>query len=37
MLHIWRENGAFRFYNATRGGKLEAFERVDLDEVLGGN
>lgn len=28
-----RENG-FRIYNATRGGYLEAFERVDLDEVL---
>lgn len=24
----------FTVYNATRGGKLEAFERVDLDEVL---
>lgn len=23
--------------NATRGGKLEAFERVDVDELLGGN
>ena len=25
-----------KIYNATRGGKLEVFERVDLDEVLGG-
>jgi hypothetical protein len=25
------------FYNAIRGGKLEFFERVDLDEVLSGN
>jgi hypothetical protein len=24
----------FTVYNATRGGKLEAFERVNLDEVL---
>lgn len=24
----------FEIYNATRGGKLEAFDRVDLDEVL---
>jgi hypothetical protein len=23
-----------KIYNATRGGKLEVFERVDLDEVL---
>ena len=23
-----------RIYNATRGGKLEVFERVDLDETL---
>lgn len=23
-------------YNATRGGKLEVFERVDLDEIIGG-
>ncbi len=28
-----REHG-FRIYNATRGGKLEAFERVDLDSIL---
>ena len=26
----------FNIYNATRGGKLEAFERVDLDHVLAG-
>lgn len=24
----------FRIYNATRGGKLEAFERVELDEIF---
>jgi Pyruvate/2-oxoacid:ferredoxin oxidoreductase delta subunit len=24
----------FRIYNATRGGKLEAFERVDFDNIL---
>lgn len=29
-----RENG-FRIYNATRGGFLEAFERVNLDDLLG--
>ncbi|MDO4276030.1 MAG: DUF115 domain-containing protein [Eubacteriales bacterium] len=28
-----REHG-FRIYNATRGGFLEKFERVDLDEIL---
>lgn len=28
-----REHG-FRIYNATRGGHLEVFERVDLDELL---
>ena len=28
------ENG-FRIYNATRGGFLEKFERVDLDEIIG--
>lgn len=26
----------FTIYNATRGGKLEAFERINLDEVLNG-
>lgn len=29
-----REHG-FRIYNATRGGKLEAFERVDFDSLFG--
>lgn len=24
----------FRIYNATRGGKLEVFERVDLDKII---
>ena len=28
-----KENG-FRVYNATRGGKLEAFERVDFDKLF---
>ena len=28
-----REHG-FRIYNATRGGFLEKFERVSLDELL---
>ena len=27
----------FKIFNATRGGKLEVFERVDLDSVLEGN
>ena len=26
----------FRIFNSTRGGKLEAFERVDLDIVING-
>lgn len=29
-----RENGHFKVYNATRGGKLEVFDRADLDDVL---
>ena len=29
-----RKMGTFRVFNATRGGKLEVFERVDLDDVL---
>ena len=28
--------GSFRVYNATRGGKLEIFRRVDFDAVFGG-
>lgn len=28
-----RENG-FRIFNATRGGYLETFERVSLDDIL---
>ena len=28
-----RENG-FRIFNATRGGKLEIFERVDFDKLF---
>lgn len=30
-----RWDGSFRIWNATRGGILEVFGRVDLDEVLG--
>ena len=26
--------GTFKVYNATRGGKLEVFDRVDFDEVI---
>ncbi len=29
-----REKGTFRVYNATRGGKLEVFERVDFDALF---
>jgi hypothetical protein len=31
-----RENG-FRIYNATRGGNLEAFERVVLEDIINNN
>jgi hypothetical protein len=30
-----RERG-FRIYNATRGGNLEVFERIDFDELMHG-
>ncbi len=30
------ESHGRKIYNATRGGKLEVFERVDLDEVIAG-
>ena len=29
-----KESGKFKIYNATRGGALEVFERVDLDKVV---
>lgn len=29
-----RKLGTFRVYNATRGGKLEVFERVNFDEMI---
>ena len=29
-----RKNGECRIYNATRGGRLEVFKRVDLDEIV---
>jgi hypothetical protein len=32
----YSRNHGFRIYNATRGGELEAFERVDFDAVLKG-
>ena len=28
------EKGEFRVYNATRGGELEVFERVDFDDIF---
>lgn len=28
------EKGDFKIYNATRGGKLEIFERIDIDDLL---
>lgn len=30
----YAEKRGIKIYNATRGGKLEIFERVDLDAVL---
>ena len=32
-----RDKGTFRVFNATRGGKLEVYERVDLDAFLAAN
>lgn len=29
-----KKNGKFRIYNATRGGKLETYERVKLEDIL---
>lgn len=29
-----RKMGTFRIYNATRGGKLEVYERADADLIL---
>ena len=29
-----RKLGTFRVFNATRGGKLEVFERVNFDEII---
>ncbi len=31
---IFADNSGIRIYNATRGGKLEVFERVDFDELM---
>lgn len=31
---IYSRSHGFRIYNATRGGRLEAFERVDLDRLF---
>lgn len=31
---IYSRSHGFRIFNATRGGKLEAFERVDFDELF---
>lgn len=41
VLYAWNEARKYcdehgiRIYNATRGGKLEVFERIDLEKVLG--
>lgn len=35
MDRVARENGC-RVYNATRGGKLETFQRVPLEKIVGG-
>ena len=29
-----KEQGTFKVYNATRGGKLEVFQRVDFDSIF---
>ena len=34
MERLSRKTGTFRIFNATRGGKLEVYERVDLDSIL---
>lgn len=31
-----QKSGRFRIYNATRGGKLEVFERVNLESIING-
>lgn len=31
-----KKSGKFRIYNATRGGELEVFERVSLEDILNG-
>lgn len=31
---VYADNNGVRIYNATRGGKLEVFQRVNLDELL---
>lgn len=31
---VSQKNGEFRVYNATRGGKLEAFERIEFDKLM---
>ena len=31
---IYSRKHGFRIYNATRGGKLEVFERVDFDSLF---
>ena len=30
----YADSHGIKIYNATRGGELETFERIDLDEVL---
>jgi hypothetical protein len=30
----YADTHGIKIYNATRGGKLEVFERVDFDEVM---
>ena len=31
---MYNNQHGIKIYNATRGGKLEVFERVDIDEIL---
>lgn len=33
---LYAENHGIKIYNATRGGELEVFERVNFDDIFGG-
>ncbi|MCR5739234.1 MAG: DUF115 domain-containing protein [Lachnospiraceae bacterium] len=36
VARVSKKCGTFKVYNATRGGKLEVFERVNLDDIVRG-